>query len=102
MKVNIAPIRDLPGENLSFAGQPELKLADPNLGFHLTAPISVVGKITNLGAAFLIQADFKIGYQANCGRCLETFDYTLPLSIQEEFLLENTVADNENDQHIHF
>jgi uncharacterized protein len=85
LRININSIREIHGDSLKINGRQEIDLAEPKLGFKVTGPVEVEGSITNTGAGFLVTAQLVFRYQANCGRCLETYSGEQTMNIQEQF-----------------
>lgn len=85
MKINISSIRENHGDSLKVNGLQEIDLANPKLGFKVTGPVKVEGSISNTGDEFLLTAQLILNYQANCGRCLETYSGGQTIMIQEQF-----------------
>lgn len=94
MKVNIGSIHDVRGGAVEFQGQHTVEISDERIGLQLTKPVAVKGTITNTGKGFLVQADLSFEYQVCCGRCLEKYNTSQQVSIQEPFLSEIVHEDN--------
>lgn len=95
MKVNIGSILEIHGGTVQFQGQQELEISDSRLGLKLSKPVQVNGTVTNTGKDFLIQAELEFEYQVNCGRCLDSFNTSQMVSIQEQFVSGNMSHDSE-------
>lgn len=99
MKVNIGPIREMPGGVVHFQGEqdaPDLKMA-----LTFMAPIEIKGSITNTGEGFLLKAELRFSYKVHCDRCLKEFENSQQSEIINEFLpfLEES---GEDDLAFHF
>ncbi|HBF35718.1 MAG TPA: hypothetical protein DDW50_00170 [Firmicutes bacterium] len=99
MKVNIGPIRELPGGVLDFQGEQEL--LDYKLPITFTNPIQVEGTITNTGEGFLMKANCNFRYRVHCDRCLKEFQREQQTEIIVEFLA-TPGSDGEDDLAFHF
>jgi uncharacterized protein len=96
VKVNVGSILEIRGGTIQFQGQEELEISDSRLGLKLSKPIQVNGAITNTGKDFLVQAEVDCEYQVNCGRCLESFNASQKVSIQEQFVSGNLSHENDS------
>lgn len=99
MKVNIGPIREMPGGVVNFQGKqdaPDLKM---DLAFK--APIEVSGTVTNTGNGFLLKATLGFEYRVNCNRCLKEFEKSQQTEVIAEFLPVPAI-EGEDDLAYHF
>lgn len=95
MKVYIGSILEIPGGTIPFQGEQEMEIFDSRCGLKLSKPVQVKGVITNTGKDFLVQAELDFEYQVDCGRCLESFNTTQHISIQEQFVSGNMSQDKD-------
>lgn len=89
MKVNIGSILEIRGGTIQFQGQHELVISDSRVGLKIPKPFLVNGTITNTGKDFLVQAELDFEYEVICGRCLESFNTSQKVLIQEQFVSGN-------------
>jgi len=101
LKINISSIREFHGGSLKFNGRQEIDISDPELGFKITGPVEVEGSITNTGAGFLVSAQLVFHFQANCGRCLETYSTGHSVQVQEQFI-SGSIPGNEDSTDYRF
>ncbi len=99
MKVNIGPVRELPGGMVDFRGEQEVP--DFKLALTFTEPIKVEGTITNTGEGFLMKANLCFHYLVNCDRCLKEFQREQQTEVVAEFS-QSPTRDGEDDLAFHF
>ena len=99
MKVNIGPIRDLPGGMVDFQGEQELP--DYQLALTFTNPAQLQGTITNTGKGFLMKGNLRFRYRVHCDRCLKEFQSEQQIEVISEFL-STPASDGEDDLAFHF
>jgi uncharacterized protein len=99
VKVNIGPIREMPGGVLDLKGQQEVP--DFKMDLTFTGPIEVKGAITNTGEGFLVKARLNFQYKVNCSRCLKEFVNSQETEVIEQFLPVPAILE-EDDLAFHF
>lgn len=99
MKVNIGPIREMPGGVVSFQG--EQNVPDFKMDLTFTTPVEIKGAITNTGEGFLLKAWLGFRYKVNCNRCLKEFENSQQTEVIVEFL-PTPATEGEDDLAFHF
>lgn len=90
MQVNIGPIKDQKGGELSLRLQEDwsdLKMDGEPLGF--VGPVVLKGKIGWTGECFLLRGTIETKMEIACARCLEPMELRIQAEIIEEFRRAN-------------
>ena len=90
MRLNISNIAGRKGA--SFQVKREL----PASFEEARGPINVELQVTNTGDGFLVTGDLTLAVELSCSRCLKPITMTLETSIEEEFLHNPRVDDDED------
>ena len=94
MKVDISSIREQRGASIRFEGSQTVPVADSELGFQLAKPVAISGNVTNTGEGFLVQMKMAFEYQAECARCLESFNAAQQVEVSEQFIAGEPLEDD--------
>ncbi len=83
MKIDVAPVLDKVGEEISFEAKEKLSFLED--GLELLEPIYINVKVTNLGLTLFLKGQVKTKIKQSCCRCLKDFALPLSLDIEENY-----------------
>ena len=96
VKVNVAQVRNKEGGSGSFDLVEDFSSSDLGTeALSFQAPVHVQLQVNNTSKALLVDGTIQTELTATCGRCLETFVYSLSLSFQDEWVFRAQATEDQ-------